>query len=94
MSVNLILFLKSGVQQINKKTFVSRISVEEKEYIENSIGEYQKIIVMPKYTPWFQILTSITVWAVCMGQLGQLWTMNEMNALFPTYLNQILGILE
>ena len=74
--------------------FSCRISVEEREYIECSIGEYQKIIVMPKYTPWFQILTSITVWAVCMGQLGQLWTMNEMNALFPTYLNQILGILE
>ena len=62
--------------------------MEERKYIEYSIEEYQKT------TPWFQILTSLTVWAVCMGQLGQLWTMNEMNALFPTYLNQILGILE
>ena len=65
--------------------------MEERKYIEYSIGEYQKTIVMPKSTPWFQILTSLTVWSVCMGQLGQLWTMNEMNALFPTYLNEILG---
>lgn len=67
-----------------------RISFEEKEYIETSIAEYQKTNIPPSSTPWKDILKSKVVWSVSVAHLASNWSVYQMNALLPTYLNDVL----
>ena len=53
--------------------FFSRISLEERNYIESSISEYQSTIELPKSTPWIKMLSSIPVWSVATGHLASNW---------------------
>ena len=58
--------------------FFSRISLEERNYIESSISEYQSTIELPKSTPWIKMLSSIPVWSVATGHLASNWAGKDL----------------
>ncbi|KAL5014023.1 hypothetical protein ScPMuIL_008293 [Solemya velum] len=62
-----------------------RISVEEREYIESSIGVRQKLSV-----PWKSIFTSIPVWSIAAGHVANNWGFYTMLTCLPTYMKEIL----
>lgn len=63
----------------------SRISEEEKAYIESGLGasEGRKLAV-----PWKSILTSVPVWALVMVHCGQCWGFWTFLTETPTFLKQ------
>ncbi|KAI5639142.1 major facilitator superfamily domain-containing protein [Phthorimaea operculella] len=65
------------------------ISVEEKQYIENSLGH---VGVQKKYkTPWKSIWTSIPFLSLMIAHGGQNWGFFTMATLIPTYMANVLG---
>ncbi|CAG7733200.1 unnamed protein product, partial [Allacma fusca] len=64
-----------------------RISKEERNYIETSIGNKSTEKVA---TPWRSIFTSWPVWAIIIGHSGHVWGLYTLLALLPTYLKTVL----
>lgn len=61
------------------------ISIEERTYIETSIGAKQR-----QRTPWKAILTSKAVWGICAGHFCNNWGFYTMLTCLPTYMKHIL----
>ncbi|XP_015597304.1 putative inorganic phosphate cotransporter [Cephus cinctus] len=66
----------------------SRISDEEKEYIEVSLGVTES--TEPLKTPWLAIARSPAVWAIAMAQCAQAWGFWTLVSEIPSYLNSVL----
>nr|CAD7589749.1 unnamed protein product [Timema genevievae] len=64
-----------------------RISQEEKAYLVANIAEYSKVSFD---VPWFEIFTSLSVWAYIMSSVSVLWVVNILMTVLPTYMNKIL----
>lgn len=62
-----------------------RISQEEKDYIETSVGTRQKL-----KTPWLSIWTSPAVFAICAAHFANNWGFYTMLTCLPTYMKKIL----
>ena len=67
-----------------------RISKEEKEYIETSIGQSSTLDRKNLVTPWRDILTSVPVWAIVIGHTASNWGNYTLNQQLPTYLSNVL----
>nr|XP_003704538.2 PREDICTED: putative inorganic phosphate cotransporter isoform X2 [Megachile rotundata] len=72
----------------------SRISQEEKEYIESSIrsDEGKKAIhdTGKKVTPWKSIFTSVPMWALIIVHCGQNWGYWTLVTELPNYMDNVL----
>ncbi|XP_057651895.1 putative inorganic phosphate cotransporter [Diorhabda carinulata] len=64
----------------------SRISKEEKEYIESST----KIKVNKIQVPWKSILTTRPVWILMFAQVGQIWGYNTLITEIPNYMKAVM----
>lgn len=67
-----------------------RISEEEREYIESSLGNTKQKKNMP--TPWMEILTCKHVWFLVIAQFGGIWGLFTFMTQAPTYLKYIHGL--
>ena len=67
-----------------------RITKEEKEYIEASIGQSSTLDRKNLVTPWRDILTSVPVWAIVIGHTASNWGNYTLNQQLPTYLSNVL----
>ena len=67
-----------------------RITKEEKEYIETSIGQSSTLDRKNLVTPWRDILTSVPVWAIVIGHTASNWGNYTLNQQLPTYLSNVL----
>ncbi|KYM76069.1 Putative inorganic phosphate cotransporter, partial [Atta colombica] len=65
-----------------------RISLDEKEYIETSLG-ITEINEKPS-TPWKSILGSLPVWALLIAQCGQSWGFWMLLTEIPSYMSSIM----
>ncbi|XP_070533110.1 sialin-like [Ptychodera flava] len=65
-----------------------RISQEEREYIEKSLGE--EINSKSLYVPWLSIASSIRVWAIVLSHVANNWGFYTLLTCLPTYMKQIL----
>ncbi|KAI8483867.1 hypothetical protein Bbelb_383940 [Branchiostoma belcheri] len=65
-----------------------RILEKEQKYIEDGIGmkTQQKLPV-----PWRQVLTSLPVWALIVGQFSSLWGTYLLLTQLPNYMKNVLG---
>ncbi|XP_066287316.1 sialin-like [Branchiostoma lanceolatum] len=65
-----------------------RILEEEQEYIEDGIGmkTQQRLPV-----PWREVLTSLPVWALIVGQFSSLWGTYLLLTQMPNYMKNVLG---
>ncbi|XP_029053137.2 putative inorganic phosphate cotransporter [Osmia bicornis bicornis] len=72
----------------------SRISEEEREYIENSIrsDEGKKMLqdTGKKKTPWKAIFTSVPMWALIIVHCGQNWGYWTLVNELPNYMDKVL----
>ncbi|XP_055339779.1 sialin-like isoform X2 [Paramacrobiotus metropolitanus] len=68
-----------------------RITPTEKQFILDSIGHAQPLMTtaVPQ-TPWRQILTSLPVWAICVGNFGHNWGFYTLLTNIPSYLGKVL----
>lgn len=62
-----------------------RISVEEREYIESTVGRQEDLA-----TPWKSIVTSPAVWAICAAHTSNNWGFYTMLTCLPSYLKNVL----
>lgn len=67
-----------------------RISHEEREYIETSLGTTTNKVKAP--TPWKPIFTSKIVWCLVLSQWGGIWGLFTLMTQAPTYLKYIHGL--
>ncbi|CAL8095520.1 unnamed protein product [Orchesella dallaii] len=65
-----------------------RISIEELNFIEKSIGNQTSKVKVP--TPWRAILTSMPFWAILVGHIGHAWGLYTLLHELPTYLKNML----
>ncbi|XP_013411028.1 sialin [Lingula anatina] len=64
-----------------------RISREEKDYVETSIGVDKHKDLK---TPWFSILTSMPFWAILMAHMCNNWGFYTLLTTLPKYMREIL----
>ncbi|KAK3088049.1 hypothetical protein FSP39_013989 [Pinctada imbricata] len=62
-----------------------RISKEEREYIEKSVGVRERVT-----TPWKSIVTSPPLWAITASHFANNWGYYTMLTCLPTYMKNIL----
>ena len=67
-----------------------RISLEERSYIEASLGQSASLDRRRLATPWRSILTSVPVWAIVLGHSASNWGNYTLNQQLPTYLSNVL----
>ena len=67
-----------------------RISKEEREYIETSIGQSSSLDRKNLNIPWKKILTSAPVWGIVLGHAASNWGNYTLNQQLPTYLSNVL----
>ena len=67
-----------------------RISKEEREYIETSIGQSSTLNRKNLKIPWKKILTSAPVWGIVIGHAASNWGNYTLNQQLPTYLSNVL----
>ncbi|XP_018323914.1 putative inorganic phosphate cotransporter [Agrilus planipennis] len=67
----------------------SRISDEEREYIESSLGNQANISETP--TPWKKIFTSVPFWAILITHCAQNWGYFILLTELPTYMGHVLN---
>ena len=67
-----------------------RISQEERQYIETSIGQSSTVDRKKLDTPWKDMLTSVPVWAIVLGHTASNWGNYTLNQQLPTYLSNVL----
>lgn len=65
-----------------------RISAEEREYINSSIGQHG--YRQDSKTPWRAILLSPPVWGLVLGHAASNWGNYTLNQQLPTYLSNVL----
>lgn len=64
------------------------IDLQEKKYIEASLGQQDNKAVPP--TPWKAIVTSLPVWAILVTHSGQNWGFSTLLTNTPTYMGSVL----
>jgi len=64
-----------------------QISQAEREYLEVAVGPR---VEKPK-TPWRKILTSMPVWALCVGKVAYVWGYQTMVNGLPLFYYDVLG---
>lgn len=62
-----------------------RISKEEEEYIESTVGRQEDLA-----TPWKSILMCPAVWAICAAHTANNWGFYTMLTCLPSYLKNVL----
>lgn len=67
------------------------ISVEEREYILNSLGRSDEENVKLSI-PWRKIFTSPPVWAIAAANFSETWGFNTLLTQFPTFLKDTLQL--
>ncbi|KAF7287840.1 hypothetical protein GWI33_000193 [Rhynchophorus ferrugineus] len=65
------------------------ISMEEKKYIESSLGKTETTAKHEK-TPWKGILSSFPVWALLLAQTGNNYCFWTLVTQIPTYMNYVM----
>ncbi|KAL1509308.1 hypothetical protein ABEB36_004070 [Hypothenemus hampei] len=65
------------------------INKSEKFYIENSLGHTEKKVNYP--TPWKEIFTSKSVWALFIAQTGNNFCFWTLLTQIPTYMNYVMS---
>lgn len=68
----------------------SKISHEERRYIETSLQIANNSSEKKLPTPWKQIFTSVPMWALIVAHCGQNWGYWTLLTEMPTYLNSVL----
>ncbi|KAF5293589.1 hypothetical protein FQA39_LY03074 [Lamprigera yunnana] len=62
---------------------------KEREYIESSLGESEKLKDIP--TPWKAFALSLPLWAVFVAQFGENWGYTTLLTNIPTYMSDVLN---
>nr|CAH7743426.1 unnamed protein product [Callosobruchus chinensis] len=68
----------------------SKITQEEKEYIEQSLNVTKDEV--RAITPWRSILTSFPVWAFIIAMIGESWLFTMLHLEIPNYMDKIVGV--
>ncbi|XP_064111730.1 putative inorganic phosphate cotransporter [Macrobrachium nipponense] len=68
-----------------------RISEEEKHYIQQSVRAGGKSRDPSLITPWKQIATSLPMWAIIVGDMGNAFGLAIYTSQLPTYMRNVLG---
>ncbi|XP_035701990.1 putative inorganic phosphate cotransporter [Folsomia candida] len=87
--ISFIWFIFWTILISNKPSEHPRISEEELNYIQESIGD-QSADEENASTPWFEIFTSLPVWAIIVGHVGHAWGLYTLLTELPTYLSTVL----
>ncbi len=68
------------------------ISQRERTYLVDSQKDTMGANVPVGSTPWGAMLTSGPVWAIFISHIASNWGLYQLQALMPTYLNDVLGL--
>ncbi|CAG9761702.1 unnamed protein product [Ceutorhynchus assimilis] len=68
------------------------ITLEERKYIESSLGQDQEEYVDDVKVPWKAIMTSLPYWAIIFGAVGESWGGTFLVTEIPTYLSKVTDI--
>lgn len=68
------------------------ISMEERRYIETSLGQENDDDYMKVKIPWKAIFTSLPYWAIIVGAIGESWGSTFLITEIPTYLSNVTDI--
>ncbi|XP_077990261.1 sialin-like [Glandiceps talaboti] len=66
-----------------------RISKEEREYLEKSLGDTK--LSKDTSTPWLSIFLSVRVWAIILSHVANNWGFYTLLTCLPTYMKRILN---
>lgn len=67
------------------------ITGEEKEYLLKELGQLSRSKDLPS-TPWSDMIDSVPLYALIVGQIGRDWAFFLLNTDLPKYLNDVLEI--
>ncbi|XP_066141651.1 putative inorganic phosphate cotransporter isoform X1 [Euwallacea fornicatus] len=70
----------------------SSISIEERKYIEHSLGQQNDHLLDEKSIPWRNIMRSVPYWAIIIAAIGESWTTTFLTAELPSYLSYVVGL--
>ncbi|XP_013419304.1 vesicular glutamate transporter 2 isoform X2 [Lingula anatina] len=67
-----------------------RITKEERDYIESSIGEADTLVIRNAKTPWKGMFTSMPVYAIIVANFARSWAFYLLITSQPSYFAQVL----
>ncbi|CAG9761701.1 unnamed protein product [Ceutorhynchus assimilis] len=70
----------------------SKISMEERNYIEHSLSQQNDHLVNQKSIPWMDIFKSLPYWAIILASIGESWSSTFFSTELPSYLSYGVGL--
>ncbi|CAG9762445.1 unnamed protein product [Ceutorhynchus assimilis] len=70
----------------------SKISMEERKYIEHSLSQQNDHLFDQKSIPWLEIFKSLPYWAIILASIGESWSSTFLSAELPSYLSYGVGL--
>lgn len=68
------------------------ISMQERKYIEQSLGQQDDYLIDKKSVPWKAIFKSMPYWAILVASIGESWGSTFQSSELPSYFSHAVGL--